>query len=168
MDQKDVLIGTYNRHHFEQLAREEFSKTQGDKNEFCLVIVDIDDFKSINYRYGYYFGDKIIIAFAEILRKNIRKLGLLSRYGGDGFIIGLPGTGFDETLKLMKRIAEIMRKPLEIDGSSIEVSFSYGIAGPEVYDDLESLIVKAGREMHKRKTKNRNLIKEAENRCLPG
>jgi len=154
MAQKDWLTGINNRQYFEQLAAVEMEKAKRYKNSLCLVMADIDNFKTINDVRGHAAGDRVLKAFAGILSSNIREFDILGRYGGDEFVILLPNTRAEEARIMVERIQEALKKKNILDGEELmEVTFSGGIAEMKEDDTLESLEARADREMYRLKRK---------------
>ncbi|EKQ55560.1 MAG: diguanylate cyclase (GGDEF) domain-containing protein [Clostridium sp. Maddingley MBC34-26] len=88
INQRDSLLGIYNRKYFyERIERNEINK---ENDKFAIVMIDIDDFKKINDTYGHQFGDKILINTANVVRNGIDKDDILARYGGEEFILYIP------------------------------------------------------------------------------
>jgi hypothetical protein len=92
---RDPLTRLYNRRKFEEFLRYEFSRSSRHQHSFCLIIIDLDNFKAINDTYGHPVGDIVLEQFADILRKHSRKSDLVARLGGDEFALILPETAHD-------------------------------------------------------------------------
>ena len=86
----DPLTGVYNRRHFEQMLSLEIDNVTRYGHPLSLLMVDIDDFKQINDRFGHMAGDKVLKRAAQILTENVRKVDTVARFGGDEFIVLLP------------------------------------------------------------------------------
>jgi len=114
-----------------------------------LALLDLDDFKLINDRYGHSVGDAALKAFARILKTNIRKTDRAARFGGEEFVLLLPGTGLIQAQNFLKRILELVRNlsvPVQHPGhgqDEIGLTCSVGLAcfrgrkdvsGPELLD----------------------------------
>lgn len=152
MAQKDGLTGVFNRKHFEQEALQLFNDAQKASQVCCVVMLDIDNFKEYNDRYGHSFGDKILITFAGILKENIRDSDLLGRYGGDEFILLLPDTRYHGAVHIMNRIAARMVLPFDSpDGAGLRLLFSCGIAESEPGDTYNACVERADRSMYAEK-----------------
>lgn len=102
----DDLTGLYNRRHiFVELERE-FERATRYKRPLSGMMIDIDDFKKINDKYGHLTGDRVIRTFARLLEDSIRTIDILGRYGGDEFLLILPETPLNDALIVAQRIRE--------------------------------------------------------------
>ena len=99
----DVLTGAYNRRYFEDELRQR-SISAG------VALIDMDDFKLCNDTYGHNAGDKALSMFVSIIRKCIRKTDILVRYGGDEFILILPGVGADTFTQKLRHIQHMVQE----------------------------------------------------------
>jgi len=84
---KDYKTELYNMKFFDEMLNFEFQESIRKKNDFCVIIIDIDFFKKINDTYGHLIGDEIIEEIGKILKKSIRKIDIAARFGGEEFII---------------------------------------------------------------------------------
>lgn len=149
MAQKDSLTGIWNRQHFEKEAKKAFSEAMRSKNDLCAVMIDVDDFKAFNDRWGHAFGDKVLSAFAGHLKDNIREGDLLGRYGGDEFILFLPNTVLSDALQILTRIEDKPMPPVESDvGTPVSLFFSFGVSQAEETDTYESFVIRADEAMY--------------------
>ncbi len=106
----DDLTGQYNRRYILLELEKEVARAKRYGRKLSGMMIDIDDFKAINDRHGHLMGDRVIRAFAGIIRKSIRKIDLSGRYGGDEFLVLLP----EATMETAKRVAERIRENLRI------------------------------------------------------
>lgn len=125
----DSLTGLVNRRYFEEQIISEILSDRRNDEKSCLVLLDVDDFKVINDKYGHIAGDKILQNIASILRANLRETDVVSRIGGDEFIIILKNSDLDSG----KAVAEKLRNYIEkesfiIDGMEINVTVSVGVS----------------------------------------
>jgi len=102
----DELTGLNNRRYFEDQFRIEQEKVNRYGNNLCLIMIDIDHFKSINDNFGHELGDKVLVEFSNLLNSQIRRADFLSRWGGEEFMILLP----EVDLEKAKIIAEKLRQ----------------------------------------------------------
>ncbi len=125
----DALTHLINRHEFEMLLEKAIANSERDLTSFALLVLDLDNFKSINDTMGHMHGDSLLIQFADRLRGLIRKGDILSRIGGDEFTL-ITGTLRSVTAirKLIERLLKDLKRPYTIDGKQITMSVSIGIA----------------------------------------
>jgi diguanylate cyclase (GGDEF)-like protein len=104
----DPLTGVYNRVHFNHLLKKYSLMYKKDKKEFSIILIDIDNFRSINETFGYIAGDKILVDIAYELKKMARKDDILARWSGEEFVLLLPHTTKSKALDIAKNINEYM------------------------------------------------------------
>lgn len=134
----DPLTGAFNRRHFEQFMQQQEAAGNGrsrDRNyqaSVGLVLLDIDHFKHINDTYGHIAGDAVLKAVAERLSRIVREQDAVVRWGGEEFVLALPGTPADGlAVVVAKALSELGREPVVYDGAAIQVRASAGaIAWP--------------------------------------
>jgi diguanylate cyclase (GGDEF)-like protein len=125
----DPLTGLLNRRVMEAILKREYHRTQRYNRNLSVVFVDLDDFKSVNDRYGHDCGDELLIHVADKLSRLSRATDVVARFAGDEFVVILPETDPQEANSLMRRIqADLAANPLLIDGHIIPASVSFGVA----------------------------------------
>lgn len=158
--EKDGLTGLFNHRHFQERLREEISRWKRHGRVFSLALLDLDYFKRINDTRGHLVGDHVLREIASFLRRQLRNMDVVCRYGGEEFTIIFPETADNEASIVMKRLYDrarhwALRVPkLE---EPIKITFSAGIVTcPEDGDDPEVLISRADRAMYLAKKLGRN------------
>ena len=158
----DLLTGAYNRHYFQENARQELSLSRRELTSLKIVMIDIDLFKGINDKYGHLAGDYILSEAANIIRNSIRDYDLLCRYGGEEFILLLRGAiSLGDTEKLCERIRrQIEERHFEYGGISIKLTISIGACFQEDTRELtlDDIICKADKALYESKKRGRNRI----------
>src|SRR4026207_1622964 len=107
--QVDSLTGLFNRRAFEKKIQEEFDRSLRYHSAFSLLILDVDNFKTINDTYGHHGGDAVLVKISETLRDKTRKSDFPSRYGGEEFVLILPETDLDNAIQVAGKIHEAIR-----------------------------------------------------------
>jgi diguanylate cyclase (GGDEF)-like protein/PAS domain S-box-containing protein len=154
----DPLTNIYNRRYFIQKLEEEIDRFQRQgSGSFCLAMFDIDHFKCINDTFGHHSGDLILKAMTETVKKRIRKIDCLARWGGEEFILLLPNTSkteaqiFVDELRLW--IAN-MNSPIDQ-----QVTVSFGVAEYANGDTMDTLIQRVDHFMYEAKSSGRNCVR---------
>jgi len=126
---RDVLTGVYNRAHLDQVLAREFEQSTRHKWPLSVAFADLDNFKSVNDRFGHQAGDRILQATARILRDNTRETDLIARYGGEEFVVVLPATDADTARSICERIVAAFQNTGHMIGSEhAKVTISIGCA----------------------------------------
>ena len=116
-----------------------------------IVLMDIDNFKRINDTHGHLVGDQILEAVGRRLQDSVRN-GIVGRYGGDEFLIGLPGCTKETTERRAQEISDrLMADPISTSDGKIKISISYGTAVNSDPISLDSLIGLADRALYRQK-----------------
>ncbi|MDD5287129.1 MAG: GGDEF domain-containing protein [Desulfuromonadaceae bacterium] len=153
----DHLTGLYNRRYFDLLIPSEIESMLRNNGVIYITLIDIDDFKLINDKYGHLFGDKILKECAMILSGSTRKSDLLVRFGGDEFLIASSCSENDEnSAKMMhQRILEKLEIwNVEHAYEGLELSLSLGCSVLKKGIGLETAINEADRRMYENKLIN--------------
>jgi diguanylate cyclase (GGDEF)-like protein len=160
MAYRDPLTSLWNRRFFEERLREELSRSHraGPERKFSVMVVDINDFKATNDRYGHPVGDAVLKDVGEFLVTHLRTHDVACRTGGDEFSVLLP----DLSLKDCGHILDRIRAGLETANAArhIPISLSLGTASwPESGDSVDALLKSADEAMYadKRAQKTRVL-----------
>jgi len=160
MAMRDQLTNLFNRHYLLETANHRVAKAMRDNFSISVLMMDIDHFKSINDTYGHPAGDTVLKALARVLKQECRDEDIVSRFGGEEFVVFLD----DCDAQTAERIAERVRAKIETSRpESIEVTISIGVAelknGKEGFADL---IKRADDAMYQAKHQGRNQVIVAE------
>ncbi|MBP7125573.1 GGDEF domain-containing protein [Myxococcota bacterium] len=129
---EDGLTGLYVRRYLDARLREEFDRSARSGKHFCLVMIDVDNLKTVNDRWGHGAGDRLLRAVGEALRQSVRAMDVPGRIGGDEFLVLLPDMDLAEGLQTARRIHdEVARRSFQEQGASIRPGVSIGIASTE-------------------------------------
>jgi len=151
--QTDSLTQTYRKNYFDSELKKELQENRN----VALVVVDIDDFKSINDLYGHPVGDVALQEFATLIKDNLRQDDLFARWGGEEFLILLKRTNEETALKKI----EALRKTIE--GHEFKavkhITASFGIAYADEKDDSNTFLRRADKALYKAKENGKNRVK---------
>lgn len=153
----DNLTGVANRALFYKFAEKILSKAKRNNSIFGLLLIDVDNFKEINDTYGHKIGDDVLIEVAKILTKCTRKSDIVSRFGGDEFLILLSEIRDYADCKIVtSRILNERNKTVKCNGIEINISLSIGISFyPKDGKNICDLMTKADEAMYINKKSNR-------------
>ena len=143
---RDQLTGLYNRRFFE----EELNRLDTKRNlPLSIIMADVNGLKLVNDSFGHRTGDELLMKFSDILRKTCRSSEIISRIGGDEFVILLPNMTEEDTNNLIKRIVENSVNE-KVNSIGISVSFGYAIKKNE-NENVIDILNQSENEMYKRK-----------------
>ncbi len=151
----DELTNIYNRRYIiESLKKEKaFADRTGEK--FSLALIDIDNFKEVNDKYGHEVGDKVLEMVAYEIQNSVREADIVGRWGGDEFIVILRNTDIEKAKKVAERIKEQIKN---IKVNSINLSVSIGLTEYNGRESLKDLIRKADKALYRAKEKGKDRI----------
>ena len=165
----DPLTGIYNRRHFEELADVELERMHRSNYKSCIAMADIDHFKAFNDKYGHLAGDKCLQQVSALISKQIRKVDLCGRYGGEEFIIMLPNTPLHIGMIVCERVREAIEStPVKVDSQQTNVTITIGVTEilPAYMDNsgtenvLKTAIDEADKALYAAKNASRNYIQQ--------
>ena len=156
----DSLTGLYNRRAILGKLHELINRANRYKEDFSLIMLDIDHFKNVNDSHGHLTGDEVLVKIAALIRQNIRVTDIAGRYGGEEFIIILPHANLYSAWVVAERIRSIIGKAEIKDpaGNVFSVTVSQGLSGWERGEDADTLISCADEALYKAKGKGRNRV----------
>jgi diguanylate cyclase (GGDEF)-like protein len=157
----DALTGLYNRSYFFTALEREIARGDRSGRAFCLVMLDLDDLKAVNDRFGHIAGDQVLRSVADIVRGGVRKIDTPARYGGDEFVALLPETdptgGWVVAEKIRQTVSE-QGLPGVDPGPTVSVGV---VSYPADGRSADALLVSADRAMYASKRGGKNRVARA-------
>ncbi|MBU6272292.1 MAG: diguanylate cyclase [Betaproteobacteria bacterium] len=160
----DYLTGLANRRYFMDRLEAEFSRfRRRPTHQTCLLALDLDHFKRVNDTHGHAAGDQVLRHVAELMRQTVRRPDVLSRSGGEEFLLLLPDTGRDAAVALAERIRRrVAGTPTVIDGLSIPVTISIGVSALNPADsNRDAVLARADAALYEAKRAGRDAVRVA-------
>ncbi|NND46691.1 MAG: GGDEF domain-containing protein [Woeseiaceae bacterium] len=157
----DALTGLGNRRSMEETFPREIARCIEDDAEIALIMIDVDNFKDFNDKFGHIAGDRALTAVASILKNQFRPHDVIVRYGGDEFAVLLPGIGEETSLSVANRVrAAVSGDTTDSNDSLIQIPIriSMGVAAMDGPGSLESLIRAADAALYRAKRSGRNSV----------
>ncbi|WP_373073206.1 cache domain-containing protein [Sulfurimonas sp.] len=152
----DYLTQAHNRYSIIKILDHEIKRAARNNTKLCLAMADVDWFKKINDEFGHDKGDSVLIRMVDIIKKNIREIDHIGRYGGEEFLLILPDTGMDDAKHSLERIMKnISEYNFEIDK---QVTLSIGLVEFQNNESIDSLLKRADDLLYKSKENGRNLL----------
>jgi diguanylate cyclase (GGDEF)-like protein len=154
---RDPLTGLYNRRYLLQML--DYFLAAG-RTPISLVMMDIDHFKQINDRHGHLAGDAVLGSIADMLREQLRSPEFACRYGGEEFLIVLPGVSLSQAgARAEEWRRQFQTSPIAVRGVAIEATLSLGVAvSPEQGINSEGLVHSADTALYMAKKRGRNQV----------
>jgi diguanylate cyclase (GGDEF)-like protein len=155
----DGMTSLFNRRHFLALVDAEWARFQRYSRPLSLLIIDIDQFKAINDRFGHDVGDRVIVEVANACRAIARKSDIVARLGGEEFALLLPETQLEEAGIFADRLRAVIAELRIIHGDTkIAVSVSGGVSEASVSDHIVDFFKHADLALYQAKREGRNRI----------
>jgi diguanylate cyclase (GGDEF)-like protein len=166
----DALTGAINRGAMLNKIEEEASRSQRQLVPFCIVLFDLDFFKKINDTYGHRMGDEVLKETVRRVQQALRPYDVLGRYGGEEFIVLLPGCDMDDGAIVAERLrARVASTPYMPDSAKLNVSASFGLVSSSLgHSTLEAMIDAADKALYKAKANGRNRLERAQRATSSG
>ncbi len=161
MGHLDALTNAYNRRHFLDRLRGEFSFAQRKGAPISLLMIDIDHFKKVNDSFGHPAGDFVLMRFAKLARSIIREEDIFARYGGEEFTLLLKGTDHKGAVILAERLRALVEgHKFTFDKQPIPITISLGVVtlSKKNYPDYKAFVQKADDHLYQSKRDGRNRV----------
>jgi diguanylate cyclase (GGDEF)-like protein len=156
----DELTGLKNRRAFNAALEAEFKKAVRYNRVFSVLMLDADDLKPVNDRFGHAAGDKLIVSIAQVVQESLRETDVLARYGGDEFVVILNETTCDRAVEVAERIRKsVENTSFSSSGERVSSTISVGVAcfSENSQDGIE-IVAQADEKLYESKRKGKNSV----------
>jgi len=155
----DELTMLSNRRDMKECMEKELYRHQRSNSYFSIILMDIDHFKRVNDTYGHDAGDAVLKEFAALLKPLSRKVDIISRWGGEEFLMLLPDTSLVQALALAERLrTEVEGYSFNYKSTSIPITMSAGVCSISQHENINSVLKQADVNLYEAKLKGRNRI----------
>ncbi len=157
----DSLTGLPNRRHTAQRVQDALDRSARAGEALTIALIDLDHFKTINDRCGHASGDQVLKDFARLARETLRAGDTFGRWGGEEFLLAMPGATLDVALSVVERlrtVAQTIRIPNGPDGMKVSLSAGLAVNESQV-QSLEALVARADIALYRAKHDGRNIVR---------
>jgi two-component system cell cycle response regulator len=156
----DALTGLANRRSFLRSMQDEGERCDRGGLTLSVLLLDVDHFKQINDRFGHASGDAVLAALGALLPKQCRTYDTVARWGGEEFVVALPGTSIDQAAEVAERIRDAVERAIVcgVKGDRLPLSVSVGVASRDAGESSDAVLDRADCAMYAAKTSGRNRV----------
>lgn len=156
---EDSLTGLFNHAQIQAYAEKAFAVAKRHKQQACIAMLDLDNFKQINDSRGHQTGDKVLKALSQLLQQRLRSSDIIGRYGGEEFLVVLPNTSLNDAGVLVNDLRKTFQLFEFVDSlQEFNVTFSAGIAESTHCDSVADLVLKADDALYRAKASGKNKV----------
>ena len=156
--ERDVLTDLYNRRSCDQMLRNTINRAKANGTSFCLVLADIDHFKSVNDTYGHESGDVVLQNIAKLLKNHMHKKGYVGRWGGEEFLMIYEDCTLAQATEHLQTLQTLVKESTHsVEGAEIKITLTYGLICDTTLEPHE-LIKKADEKLYTGKKNGRDCI----------
>lgn len=165
----DSLTQLPNRGAYDMFIQKEYERYRRYGGDLCMLVCDVDKFKSINDNYGHQAGDKVLQLISKLVKQGTRETDLLSRYGGEEFVVILPETNIESAMRVAEKIREkVANSPFHFKGVRVQITISCGVAQFQTGYRPEQVFDAADAALYVAKENGRNQCQIGELKGTPG
>lgn len=155
----DPLTQLRNRRFMTEVAQHEAAVFERGGRPLSILLGDVDHFKRINDQHGHAVGDGVLRAIARVLREGVREVDHVARWGGEEFLVLLPGTELDEAQQVADRLRAAVQALVEVEGRrELGLSMTLGLAELQPGESVEQALIRADRALYDGKQAGRNRV----------
>ena len=162
----DALTGLHNRGYMDDMFDREVKRSERDQLSLCMIMLDVDNFKTFNDDYGHLAGDRVLVTVAEAVSSPLRPNDMVARFGGEEFAVLLPETTLVNAIIIAERLRERVSRcdPGMLNGIQLpHVTISLGVTEFQPGVSLSDMISAADRAMYRAKRQGKNCVQIASN-----
>lgn len=160
---EDQLTGSLNRRGLDDVYARESARSDRRGTPLSIAILDLDDFKRINDTYGHVAGDAALKHLVKVVKETLRSMDVISRFGGEEFLILLPETTIEAATQAMIRLQRELTRHFFLHGNEkVLITFSAGVALRRPNEEQDALILRTDRAMYRAKRAGKNLVMVAD------
>ncbi len=152
----DALTGLHNRQKFEDTLAVELDRHKRYGVTFSLIMIDVDNFKSVNDTFGHQMGDTTLKSISELIKANVRKIDTICRWGGEEFLIIAPQTHIEGAASLAESLRELIEA--NIFDTIGRITCSFGVTAFEADDDKDSVLKRVDDALYTSKQEGKNKV----------
>ena len=155
----DALTGVASRSRILEYLNENIEKSLIENDTFCVAMIDLDFFKSVNDNFGHLVGDQILIGVVARMKSNLREGDMLGRYGGEEFVLIFPHASIKVVKQILVRICKhVADDVFQVEQDSIPITVSIGATDNHKNDNEQDLLGRADHALYKAKNNGRNQV----------
>lgn len=158
----DELTSLSNRRDMNECLSKEFYRHQRSNSYFSIILIDVDHFKKVNDNYGHDAGDAVLKEFSTLLKALSRQIDIVSRWGGEEFLMLLPDTSLIQALTLAERLrSSVAQHTFKYKSETIPITISAGVCAVNQHENINQILKQADINLYEAKVKGRNRIEPA-------
>ena len=159
---EDPLTELLNRRGLDRAFDAEVARAERHDRPLCLALLDVDNFKQLNDRFGHQAGDRALVHLANVVRASIRPTDVIARYGGEEFVIVLPDTSIEAAAGVMARVQRNLTRRIFLNNHErVLITFSAGVAQRAIGEGQDDLLARADRALYEAKQAGKNRVAAA-------
>lgn len=160
MMENDSLTGLLNHTRIKQRLEIELSRANRENHKLVFAMLDLDNFKQVNDKYGHAVGDQVLRMLSRVLKQRLRRTDIIGRYGGEEFAIILPDSDIPAAETLMNNVREVFSNlPMHAGNETFSITFSCGIAAYPEYSNAASISEAADQALYDAKSAGKNCVR---------
>jgi len=155
----DKLTGLASRHAYDPVIEHAVRDAHRAGSGLAAILIDIDEFKAVNDGFGHLAGDRVIVEVARAIRSALRPRDLVCRWGGDEYLVVLPGCTLQDATRLAEAVRHAVRSATgAVDDGRLTVTVSVGVAGLAPFDIVDDLLSRVDRALYAAKSAGRDRL----------